>query len=61
VHYFKAIKGRSGISNGHKYWKGVCNEFEMIEMNCHHNEMVTGANSMELAEILNDIMRGSDD
>ncbi|MBN2559017.1 MAG: AMP-binding protein, partial [Clostridia bacterium] len=60
VYYFKAARGRSGNLRSEEYWSAKAGNFELIEMDCHHNDLVTGGNARVLTGKLVDIMRRYD-
>ncbi len=57
LYYFKALKGRSQNIKNREYWSGMAGDFQCIEMNCHHNDMIIGEDSKILTKTLSEIMR----
>ncbi|MFO7612649.1 MAG: AMP-binding protein [Clostridia bacterium] len=60
LYYFKAVKGRSAQLKSEDYWSSRAGSFESIEMDFHHNDLVTGEGAKVLAGKLVSIMRRYD-
>ncbi|MFO7612654.1 MAG: AMP-binding protein [Clostridia bacterium] len=60
IHYFKAMKGRSTLADSQEYWSKKADELLLIEMNCHHNDIVVGDFGRILTEKMVGIMKESD-
>ena len=56
VYYFKATKGRSGKNKNQEFWAGKAEDFRLIELECHHNDMVIGENSKRLVDKMSEII-----
>lgn len=60
VHYFKSSRGRTRDPRNADFWRSMSAEFELIEVNSHHNTMIVGEDARVLSNLLSDIMGKTD-
>ncbi|MBN2557789.1 MAG: hypothetical protein JXB33_03425 [Clostridia bacterium] len=60
IHYFKSTKGREGKIRHQEYWEQMADEVEVIEIECHHNDLVVGDSAEKLAGHMSGIMESID-
>ncbi len=60
IHYFVSMKGIPRDIRHADYWENMAKEFEIIELNSHHNTMIVGENARILSGRLSEIMENAD-
>lgn len=61
LYFFKATLGHSAISKSHEYWAKMAKDFNLVEISCHHNDLVIGETSEKLTDLLSVIMEETND
>jgi acyl-CoA synthetase (AMP-forming)/AMP-acid ligase II/thioesterase domain-containing protein/acyl carrier protein len=60
TYYIKSLYGKTEKTSNIEFWKNVSGEFEVIGMECNHNDIITGRNAVILADVLSEIMEKLD-
>lgn len=60
IHYFRSSGEKPRDPRHADFWKSMANEFELVELNSHHNTMIVGEDARVLSNLLSDIMRNAD-